>query len=109
MAPLFINPNRVYKSDIDINYEKYGYTLGENLNWTNDLMTFREAVQIANMFTTDTGTHKVSAWNMFAILSLGVHTTEELYHLTYADLNRDLGKVIIQERIKSYIGKLLSL
>jgi hypothetical protein len=46
---------------------------------------------------------------MFAILSLGVHTAEELYHLTYADLNRDLGKVIIQERIKSYIGKLLSL
>jgi hypothetical protein len=109
MAPLFIDPNRVYKSDIDINYEKYGYVLEENLNWTNDFMTLQEASKIASMFTTDISTHKVSAWNMFAILSLGVYTADEMYHLTYADLNYDLGKVLIQERIKSYVGKLMSL
>ena len=109
MAPLFIDPKRVFKSDIDINYEKYGYVLEKNLNWTSDLMKFQEAAQISSMFTTDIGSHKISAWNMFALLSLGVYTADELYHLTYADLDKERGKIIYQERIKHYVEQLFKL
>jgi radical SAM superfamily enzyme len=108
MMPLFIDPNRTYKSDIDVNYEKYGYKLEDNLSWTTEYMTMDEAVQISARFTSDPSQHKISAWNMFALLTLGV-SADELYHLTYSDLDKNLGRILIQKKMTEYVQRLMAL
>ena len=105
--PLFIDPARTYKSDIDINYEKYGYVLNQDdCSWTTDFMTFHEALQISNRFTTDHNDHKISAWNMFALLTFGIYSIDELYHMTYRELHTDSNRTIFQNKVKSYIERL---
>ena len=42
-SPLWINPNKWWKSDIDTNYEKYGYRNVTESNWEHDIMTKAEA------------------------------------------------------------------
>jgi len=108
MMPLFIDPDRTYKSDIDINYEKYGYKLEDDLSWTTEYMTMDEAIQIASEFTSDPSKHKISAWNMFALLSLGVYTADELYHLSYSDLDKDQGRTLMQKKMTQYVQRLMT-
>lgn len=109
MMPLFINPNHVYRSDIDINYAKYSYKLNGNSTWESKWMTFNEAKEIASMYVENPAEHKISSWNMFAIMSLGVHTADELYHFTYADLNKEHYKTVMIEKFKQYVTGLHTL
>jgi radical SAM superfamily enzyme YgiQ (UPF0313 family) len=106
MMPLFINPTHVYKSDIDINYRQYGYELHPDTSWTSKIMTFQEAKQIADSFTTDPRTHRISAWNMFAIMSLNLHNADELYNMTYAELDKNAYQLAGQQRFIQYIEKI---
>lgn len=103
MMPLFINPNHVYKSEIDIHYSKFGYTLHEDNSWTSDYMSFDEAIKIQRTYTSDPRTHKVSAWNMFAIASMGLHSIDELYHLTYGDLDKQSYEGEMKNKFALYI------
>jgi hypothetical protein len=114
MMPLYIDPDKPYKSDIDINYEKYGYkTLGytseKNLNWTNEHMTFAEATKIAQTFTSDLAQHKISAWNTFALMSLGIYSFDELYDMPYSSLDKNLIRSTIQNNVSQYIKKMIDL
>jgi hypothetical protein len=72
-------------------------------------MTFHEALQISNMFTTDHSNHKISAWNMFALLTFGIYSADELYHMTYSELHTDDNKAVFGNKIKSYIERLIRL
>jgi radical SAM superfamily enzyme YgiQ (UPF0313 family) len=109
IMPLLINPGHVYKSDIDINYKSYGYTLHEDLSWDSPWMTFNEAKEIANMYVSDPREHKVSAWNMFAILSMGLHSADELYHMSYSDLDKEVYAKEMKEKFKLYVKGLYEL
>ena len=107
IMPLFIDPTHVYKSDIDINYKKYGYELHPDGSWTSNLMTFQEAKEIAHNI--DATNHKVSAWNMFALLSLNIHTADELYHMKYNELDKNVYQQTGVKRINEYIRRLTEL
>ena len=114
MMPLYIDPDKPYKSDIDINYEKYGYkkigyTSEKNLNWTNEHMTFDEATKIAQTFTSDLSQHKISAWNTFALMSLGIYSFDELYDMPYKSLDKSLIRSTIQSKVSQYIKQLTDL
>jgi len=113
IMPLFINPNNVYRSDIDINYKLYGYTLeyiDGNIKWQTEYMNFDEALKMSNTYTDQVvKSLKISAWNKFAIASLGIHTIDELYHLGYQELDKQLYSNTIKDRVSQYTRKLLSL
>jgi radical SAM superfamily enzyme YgiQ (UPF0313 family) len=109
IMPLLINPGHIYKSDIDINYKSYGYTLHEDLSWDSPWMTFNKAKEIANMYVSDPREHKVSAWNMFAILSMGLHSADELYHMSYSDLDKEVYVKEMKEKFKLYVKGLYEL
>lgn len=49
-SPLWINPSKWWKSDIDINYEKYGYRKVSDSYWEHDLMTRDDANQAATRY-----------------------------------------------------------
>lgn len=76
--PLFIKKNSHFKSEFDMNYEKYGYTLDENGHWTSDTMTYSDALRIAEDFN-DTGLYvdnTPSSWLLFGLLSYGFSINE---------------------------------
>lgn len=110
MMPLIINPNHTYKSDIDINYKNYGYELDKNFRWKSKYMTFDEAIEISRRFTSNPKNFKVSAWNMFSIMSIGLHSADELYHMTFEDLQeyKEEMERIRNKKLRSYILKLMS-
>jgi radical SAM superfamily enzyme YgiQ (UPF0313 family) len=92
--PLFIRRDTRYKSDIDINYEKYGYRMG-NLNyWENEYTNFNEAKTLAGEFQKQTNNTRTT-WPLFAIASLGIWSAEELTSMRIKDMDMNL---ICQER-----------
>lgn len=86
--PLFITPTLRYKSDLDINYEKYGYTMDEHGKWFNEHTNYYDARDLAREFTAKTN-NTIHTWPMFALASLGVVPLEQL-HGTWADPNNPL-------------------
>lgn len=113
IMPLFINPDNVYRSDIDINYKLYGYKL-EKINgsivWENPYMSFKEALELSRSYTDKVVNNlKISAWNKFAAASVGIHTIDELYHINYKDIDKELYNSKIKEKVNHYIEELLSL
>jgi hypothetical protein len=70
-------------------------------------MTFQEAKEIAQHI--DATNHKVSAWNMFALLSLNVHTADELYHMKYTELDKTVYQLAGVSRLNEYIKRLKEL
>ena len=104
--PLYITPNNVYKSEIDINYKKYGYELYFDNSWANEYMTSIEAQDIALSFTSDLTKHKIAAWNLLAIMSWNMYSFDELYHMNYDDIDRDLAKALVYRRFSDYVKRL---
>jgi radical SAM superfamily enzyme YgiQ (UPF0313 family) len=49
-SPLWINPNKWWKSDIDTNYEKYGYRNVSDSYWEHDIMSRHEANEAATRY-----------------------------------------------------------
>jgi hypothetical protein len=110
-APLSINANHRYKSDIAINYEKYGYTLLDHNrgNWKNNIMTSDDAVEAANRYNNAAipGNY-ITSWIMFSLLSYGLHSIEDLQKIQNKDFPSSLYKNKYQEMVFKYKQLLLS-
>jgi len=79
--PLFIRHKARYKSDIDQNYEKYGYKItGESNYWENEFTNFNQANEIAMKYNNATNNY-LHSWFLFAVASLGVLPINELQKL----------------------------
>ena len=76
--PLFIKKNSHYKSEFDINYAKYGYTLDDHGGWTSDTMTYDKALSIAEEFNSRGlyNENAPSSWLLFGLLSYGFSINE---------------------------------
>lgn len=103
LIPLTIHKDAEYKSDIDINYEKYGYRLVNDEYWETDLMTYQDAVNISGMFTAEYSSQKISAWNLFALLNVQVHSISELSNMRYQDIDRQIYQHSRYNRLNTYI------
>jgi radical SAM superfamily enzyme YgiQ (UPF0313 family) len=66
--PLFIRKDSRYKSDIDLNYEKYGYRLGDLNYWENEYTNFSEARSLSIEFQKQTNNTRTT-WYIFLISS----------------------------------------
>lgn len=107
-APLTIRPNARYRSDIDINYADYGYTIDQNGLWSNNIMTQVEARDIANRYNQYTiPNYGPRSWALFALLSLGVYNRKELESIPMKDLPSQKLIAVQAEMFKEYKRKLL--
>ena len=80
-TPLTIGIEDRYKSDIAINYEKYGYTIDDKLrrSWTNSIMTSDDAKAASNRYNSYALPNNCfSSWVLFAMLSYQLNTVDEL-------------------------------
>ena len=105
MMPLAIRPNASYKSDIDKNYEIYGYRNVKNGSWESDLMTFKEALEISTI-NSDLTNAKISAWMLFSLLSAGLHDINYFFGKTYKDIDMQEYSNRYKEMLATYKGKL---
>jgi radical SAM superfamily enzyme YgiQ (UPF0313 family) len=81
--PLFIRSKARYKSDIDSNYEKYGYTLESNgQSWTNEYTNFSEVLKLSMEFN-KAHNCTLHTWFLFSFASLGIRTIDELQQLRF--------------------------
>lgn len=85
--PLMISPDAFYKSDIDINYEKYGYKLNPDRSWENGITSTVETYALAHEFAVDS-LHKnqINTWLLMSLLSYKEWSIEELAKLTIGDM-----------------------
>jgi radical SAM superfamily enzyme YgiQ (UPF0313 family) len=76
--PLFIKKNSHFKSEFDVNYSKYGYVLDDEDGWTNDSMTYKRALEIAEEFNSRGlyNENTPSSWLLFSLLSYGYSINE---------------------------------
>jgi radical SAM superfamily enzyme len=84
--PLFIRTDARYKSDIDINYEKYGYRIPKKNEWENDYTNFFEAIKIASRYQSQTNNTR-STWPLFAMASLGKWNLNDLIKMRIKDID----------------------
>ena len=98
--PLFIKTKSHFKSEFDLNYEKYGYKLDSEGNWYNDIMTYNDALTIAEDFNKK-GLYEdntPSSWFLFGLLSYG-YSINELKNQKLQDLNLP---VLLFQRLKMF-------
>ena len=106
-APLTISPTARYKSDIDINYDKYGYTFNNGM-WTNDIMSQQQAIEVANRYNQITiPNYGPRSWALFALLSMRVYNRKELESIAMKDLPSQKLLAIKAQMIADYKKKLL--
>ena len=101
--PLYINnsPGKLWKSEFDIDYKKYGYTIldGTFDMWKNDLWTRAEAVEYSNKISVLSDPYcKPTCWLLSDLAGLG-YTYEELmiHHridLDWSEFNRRTTDII---------------
>jgi len=87
--PLAITDKAYYKSDFDINYEKYGYTFTpETGKWHNNFMDFDKALDISNKFNNELmkQNDNPSGWFLMSLLNNG-YDFHEAKNLKIKDLN----------------------
>lgn len=81
--PLFIRANARYKSDIDSNYTKYGYTIADNgQNWTNEYTNFNEVLK-RSMEYNKAHNCTLHTWFLFSFASLGIMSIGDLQKLRF--------------------------
>lgn len=76
--PLFIKTKSHYKSEFDTNYKNYGYKLDSQGNWYTDIMTYQQALSLAEEFN-NIGLYNEntpSSWLLFGLLSYGFNISE---------------------------------
>jgi hypothetical protein len=71
--PLNINQTAYYKSDFDIDFKNYGYRIDEDGDWYSDIMSYKEACDIAHDLNNRGlyGEKPPASWFLFALLSHG--------------------------------------
>lgn len=105
--PLMINPDAFYKSDIDINYEKYGYKLNPDRSWENGITSTIETFALAKEFITETfPKNKLNTWPLLALLSYKTWSKQELAKMTFIDLAKLEITSVKQKMISDYKEKL---
>lgn len=107
MLALVINPNNFHKSELDINYQKYGYVLDKH-RWTNPLMTSADAEEAQSKIE-EMVLQTISSWNMFAILSSGIYTFEELNSTVFTEFDHTRYQNQLSKRFDEYLTKLREL
>lgn len=102
--PLAITPSNFYLSEIDKNYHKYGYELGEEIGyWKSPIMDRKRAEEIAQQYTSEAvkiGT--VNSWYLFLLLSYGIDSFENLKNTRWKDFDMDRYLSRKQELIIEY-------
>lgn len=91
-TPLTINPNARYKSDIAINYKKYGYVITDEQKgtWYNNIMTSEDAAIAANRYMSYTYTNNcLSSWILFTLLSYQLDSIDYLQKTSIASLDKN--------------------
>jgi radical SAM superfamily enzyme YgiQ (UPF0313 family) len=109
-APLSINTSHRYKSDIAINYEKYGYKLLDvnRGNWVNDIMSSDDAVVASNRYNSlSMPNNYITSWIMFGLLSYQLHSVSDLMLIQNKNFPVDLYRAEYQRMILNYKKKLL--
>ena len=92
--PLFIRTQARYKSDIDSNYEKYGYKIeGSGQHWVNEYTNFGEVGKIAMEYNKATNC-TLHSWFLFSFASLGILTLDELQKLRFIGNPAHLEKAV---------------
>ena len=107
-SPLFIRTEHRYKSDIDINYEKYGYQLepGTTNKWINEHMTQRLAFEAATRFNQERN-NTLHSWPLFDGAALQVGTWEEMTKMRMNGLIHDpVIHAKMAEKISAYKAEL---
>ena len=76
--PLFIKTDSYYKSEFDINYTDYGYTLDQDGTWSNEHMDFNSAVELSERFNKESlySTKNPSSWYLFGLLNYGLSISD---------------------------------
>jgi hypothetical protein len=109
-APLSINTSHRYKSDIAINYEKYGYKLLDvnRGHWVNDIMSSDDAVVASNRYNSlSMPNNYITSWIMFGLLSYQLHSVSDLMLIQNKNFPVDLYRAEYQRMILNYKKKLL--
>jgi tRNA A37 methylthiotransferase MiaB len=85
--PLFIRSDTHYKSEFDINFAQYGYTIDSDGHWYNDNFTYSKALELAEEFNAHGlyGKNTPSTWFLFALLSYG-YDIKDLKNIPASDL-----------------------
>jgi hypothetical protein len=83
--PLFIKFNGHFKSEFDINFLEYGYTLGDDDKWINQHMDYHSALALAEEFNSNGLQETPNAWFLFSLLNYG-DSIEELKDITIENL-----------------------
>lgn len=89
-TPLTINADARYKSDIAINYEKYGYVIEDRSkgSWRNDIMTSDVAKEAANRYNSYALPNNCfSSWVLFAMLSYQLDSVDQLQNTKFKDID----------------------
>ncbi len=104
-APLFINVDHRYKSDMAINYEKYGYKIVDKGigSWTNEILTFDQAEAAATRYNSYALNNNYQAsWILFGLLSYQLHSIEQLHRIKNKDFPRESYQNRQAEMVKLY-------
>jgi radical SAM superfamily enzyme YgiQ (UPF0313 family) len=108
-TPLYINVRDRYKSDIAVNYEKYGYNIvdARKGKWTSDLMTFEDANTAAERYNEHAlPNNYITSWILFNLLSYRLHSIDDLHKIQNKDFPRELYDSRHREMINEYKRRL---
>ena len=111
-APLYVNVDHRYKSDIAINYEKYGYEIVDRGigSWKNNILTFDQAEEAANRYNSYAlSNNYIVSWVLFGLLSYQLHDLNQLQNIKNKDFPADLYKSRHAEMVAKYKKMLLKL
>lgn len=85
--PLFIRSDTHFKSEFDLNFNNYGYTIDDNGQWTAEFFNYNSALSLAEEFNSQGlyGENTPSTWFLFALLSYG-YSIQDLKDIAAKDL-----------------------
>jgi len=104
-GPLFINVNHRYRSDLSINYEKYGYKITDfdKGKWINDTMSFEDADRAAQRYNSYAlNENYLVSWILMSLISYNLHSLDELQRIQNKNFPKDLYKKRHAEMIDQY-------
>ena len=105
---LDIRPTIRYKSDLDENYEKHGYTLQSNGQWKSEITTFQDMYKLAMEYNRKTNS-TINTWLLLSAASLEFMSIAELQKLRSSTLSKDIlttAQSILQRKMNEYKNKL---
>jgi len=106
--PLHINKTDVpgWKSEFDINYEKYGYrylNADNDLEWTSDHFTYTSAYRLYDKLADQSHQYrKVAAWRLGEYAAILNKSFDELQHVYVKDINFDDIEIKANKFVKEY-------